>query len=96
MNAPMHNPSQPLPHGRKIKLLLVETLGWYGTIAIILAYILVSFGMLDSKEPAYQILNLSGAVGIISISLHKKAYQPAVLNIIWAAIALVAIVKAVW
>jgi hypothetical protein len=82
--------------GKNMKALLFEVIGWYGAAAIILAYLMVSFGMLDSKGLIYQTLNLSGAVGIVFISLQKKAYQPAVLNIIWSVIALVAIVKATW
>ncbi|WP_320175704.1 CBU_0592 family membrane protein [Maridesulfovibrio sp.] len=75
---------------------LFEAVGWYGTVAIVLAYLLVSLGLLDSKGLYYQFLNLTGAVGIVFISIQKRAYQPAVLNIIWSVIALVAIGKAVW
>jgi hypothetical protein len=38
-------------------------------------------------------LNGTGALGIVLISFHKRAYQPGVLNIIWTLIALVAIAK---
>ncbi len=75
--------------------LLFEIVGWYGTVAIVLAYLFVSLGMLDSKGLPYQVLNLSGAVGIVAISLRKKAFQPAVLNVVWAVIAMMAIGKAV-
>ncbi len=76
-----------------MKNTITETLGWYGTLAIIVAYILVSFDYLSSGNIWFQILNGTGAVGIIIVSLHKRVYQPAVLNTIWAVIALVAIVK---
>jgi len=72
-----------------------EFFGWYGAFAIILAYTLVSFGILSSLSFIYQILNGTGALGIVYISLKKKAYQPAVLNIIWAIIAFLAIIKLV-
>jgi hypothetical protein len=72
---------------------LVETVGWYGAAAIIGAYALTSFGILSSNDLWYQLLNLSGALGIVIVSLPKKAYQPAVLNIIWTLIAVVAMVK---
>ena len=71
----------------------VEWIGWYGAAAILLAYALNSFQVIDSGSLPYQILNLSGAIGIITISLAKGAKQPAVLNIVWAFIALVAITK---
>ena len=72
---------------------IIEIFGWYGTIVIVVAYFLVSFGLLSSNNLWYQILNATGAIGIITISFYKKAYQPGVLNIIWTIIALIAIVK---
>lgn len=71
---------------------LAEILGWYGAAAILLAYALVSFKVIPADGYIYQILNLSGAIGIVVISTIKKAKQPAVLNIFWAAIALIAII----
>lgn len=70
---------------------IAEILGWYGIAAILLAYALVSFEVLSADGYAYQLLNLTGAIGVVIISITKKAAQPAVLNIIWAVIALVAI-----
>ncbi len=64
-----------------------EIFGWYGTFAIVLAYALVSFGIISSLSFIYQILNGTGALGIVYISFKKKAYQPGVLNIVWAVIA---------
>ncbi|MDD5437759.1 MAG: hypothetical protein PHC70_01300 [Patescibacteria group bacterium] len=66
-------------------------LGWFGMAAILLAYALLSFGALKSDSLTYQLLNLLGALGVLIISLIKKAFQPAALNIAWAVIALVAI-----
>ncbi len=68
-------------------------LGWYGTLAIITAYILVSFSFLSAHSMLFQILNGTGAIGIVVISLYKKAYQPAVLNIVWTLVALIAIIN---
>ncbi len=69
-----------------------EAIGWYGTCAIVIAYALVSFNFLSASTFTYQILNGTGALGIVYISFKKKAYQPGVLNIIWAIIALIAII----
>ncbi|HUW24787.1 MAG TPA: hypothetical protein VMW04_04140 [Patescibacteria group bacterium] len=71
----------------------IDVFGWYGTIAIIAAYALVSFSLLQSNSFLYQLLNLTGALGIVTVSLYKKTYQPGVLNIVWTVIALVAILK---
>jgi len=70
----------------------IEIVGWYGTVAIVGAYALLSFDVIDSDSAIYQLLNLTGSLGIVAISWAKRATQPAVLNIIWAAIALVALV----
>ena len=70
-----------------------ETIGWYGTCAVVLAYALVSFNYLSPSTFLYQVLNGTGALGIVYISFKKKAYQPGVLNIIWAIIALIAIIR---
>jgi hypothetical protein len=72
---------------------LIELYGWYGMTAIVLAYALASFSAINASGLTFQILNGTGALGIAVVSFHKKAYQPGVLNIIWAFIAIVAIAK---
>lgn len=71
----------------------IELFGWYGTVAIVLAYALVSFSVLQPTDIAYQLLNGTGALGIVLVSFYKQAYQPGVLNIIWTVIAVVAILN---
>lgn len=72
---------------------LYEIIGWYGTAAIMGAYASNSFGMLDATNIWYQILNGTGAVGIVLISIKKKAYQPATLNAIWTVIAVIGLIQ---
>lgn len=76
-----------------MKKYLEEIIGWYGTVAIVSAYALLSFGAITSGNIIYQLLNGTGAIGIVYISFKKKAYQPGVLNIIWTIIAVVAIIR---
>lgn len=71
----------------------IEIFGWYGTVAIIAAYGLVSFSLLAPTSIWHQILNATGALGIVVVSFSKKAYQPGVLNIIWTFIAVIALLK---
>jgi hypothetical protein len=78
---------------KKSSSLATEIAGWYGTGAIVLAYILVSFNVVPAGGGQYQLLNLSGAVGIIIISLAKKVCQSIILNIFWAAIATIALIR---
>lgn len=70
-----------------------EIIGWYGAAAILLAYALVSFNIFTGSSIWYQILNGTGAFGIVYISYKKKDYSPCVLNIFWAIIALIAIIR---
>lgn len=70
---------------------IIEIVGWYGTVAILLAYAGVSFGWFASTSFVFQVLNFTGAIGIVAVSYFKHTYQPAVLNFIWAIIALVAL-----
>ena len=79
--------------GKPKQNLAAEIAGWYGTGAIVLTYILVSFNIVPAGGGAYQLLNLTGAVGIIIIAAVKRVRQPLILNLFWAAIALVALIK---
>lgn len=72
-----------------------EIVGWYGTAAIICAYALVSFNIISADSVAYQLLNLTGAIGIIVISLVKGLRQTVVLNVFWLIIAVVALARIV-
>jgi hypothetical protein len=76
-----------------MKTKLASWLGWYGVLAILAAYALVSFEVVEVKSYAYQLLNLSGALGIVVVAAAKKDRQPVVLNLVWAVVALVAIIE---
>lgn len=73
--------------------LAAELAGWYGTFAILTAYILVSFNIIAGDGLVFQLLNLTGAMGIIAIAAYKKVTQSIVLNIFWGAIAIIAILN---
>lgn len=77
----------------KIKQVIDEIIGWYGAIAIVGAFAVVSFEVLTPTSPLYQILNGTGALGIIYISFKKKAWQPAALNVICLIIAAISIIR---
>jgi hypothetical protein len=70
----------------------IELFGWYGALAILAAYALSSFAVLSPADLSYQLLNLTGAIGIATVSFHKRTYQPGVLNMVWAAIAFIALI----
>lgn len=69
--------------------------GWYGVLAILLAYFLVSINIIIAHSFTYQLLNFTGALGIIIEAWSKKDAQPVILNIVWACIALIILVQLV-
>lgn len=65
-------------------------LGWYGVAAILTAYALLNFSIISSESLIYLMLNFTGALGIVVVA---KSPQPALLNVVWALIALFGIIK---
>lgn len=69
-------------------IILFEIIGWVGTIAIMVAYWLVSTGKISPVSKTYQLLNLFGA-GFVIVNVAFHAALPSVaLNTIWFFIAL--------
>ena len=72
---------------------IVEILGWYGLIAVVIAYGSVSLSFVSPNTYIYQFLNLSGSVGLGLVAFVKRAYQNSVLNLVWGAVAVVALIR---
>lgn len=72
---------------------LTELLGWYGMLALIGGYFLVSFGYAEAEGVVFQLLNLTGGIALVVFALSKKATQLAILNIFWALIGVLAIAR---
>jgi hypothetical protein len=72
--------------------LLIDILGWIGSIEVIAAYALNSYQKIKSDSIAFQVLNLTGAIFLIVNSIYKQAYPFTLINIVWSVIAVVAIV----
>lgn len=71
----------------------IEAFGWYGAVGLLAAYALSSFNVLTPESVWYQVINVTAALGIVAVSFYKRTYQPGVLNIVWAVIGLIALVK---
>ncbi len=71
----------------------IEIFGWLGMVMILVAYALLSFSVLPSNSLTYQLLNVVGSIAIAVVAYTKRAYQPMVLNIVWAFIAAVVILR---
>ena len=73
--------------------LAVEIAGWGGAVLILLAYLLLSADRLTGQSRSYQVMNVLGAVGIMINGWWHGALPSTVLNVIWAAIGMVALWK---
>ncbi len=72
----------------------INLIGWLGVFAILLAYILTNFSLLNTGNSTYLFLNLFGSIAVLYEAYTKKDYQPVVLNLIWALVALIGLVRA--
>jgi hypothetical protein len=72
--------------------LIIDILGWVGSIEVVAAYGLNSSQRIKSDSLTFQLLNLTGAVFLIINSIYKQAYPFTFINTVWTVIAIVAIV----
>ena len=72
--------------------MILDILGWLGMILVLIAYALLSSHKIKNGK-VYQMLNLIAAI-LMAIGLFPtKAWFSFTLQIIWALIALIAIIK---
>jgi hypothetical protein len=71
----------------------IETVGWYGMAAVFGAYALTTLSYIAPGGMTANLLNSTGAIGIVVVTVKHRAWPSAVLNILWTIIGLVAIVK---
>lgn len=72
---------------------IAQIVGWYGAGAIILGFLLVSFEVIKPNLLTYQLLNLTGALGLLILGIDRHVRQSVVVNFFWITIALLAIVR---
>lgn len=72
--------------------MIFDILGWIGMILVLLAYALLSTNKIENSK-LYQGLNLIAAI-LMAIGLYPtKAWFSFALQIVWALVALIAIIK---
>ena len=72
---------------------ITEIVGWVGMILVLVAYLLISFEKVTSKNSSYHFLNLFGVLGIGINVFVQKAWPVFALEFIWAIIAVISLVK---
>ncbi len=71
----------------------IEVAGWAGAVLILLAYLLLSLGKLTGRAPAYQLMNLGGAIGFVINGWWHRAIPNAAMNVVWAGIAIYSLTR---
>lgn len=66
--------------------------GWLGTGFYLLAYLLISFNKVKASKPAYHVLNILGATGLIIHALYMNDGPNLICNLAWLSIAIIAII----
>lgn len=78
---------------KKPRQLLLSVLGWYGVVAIVGGYALLSAGILRGDGYMYHVLNLTGTFGVAAEAYSKRDMPPTALNVIMGLIAMFAIIR---
>ena len=68
--------------------LLIDFLGWSGSILYLLAYALVSVKKAEGDSLLYQGINVVAGVLLVVYTLYLGAYATTGLNAVWVAIGL--------
>lgn len=67
---------------------IYPVLGWIGTFAYLLAYLLLSLNKINAQQLIYHALNVVGALGLTANALHYADLPNVVVNIVWGLIAI--------
>lgn len=65
--------------------------GWAGSIAYLLGYLLLTMKKLKPDSKAYHVLNVAGAVGLTINAILLQDFPNIAVNVAWGVIAVVAI-----
>ena len=66
--------------------LLINILGWVGSILYLIAYALVSLKKTEGDSVLYQCMNIIATFLLVLYTIYLGAYATTALNAVWAAI----------
>ena len=75
--------------------LVINIIGWLGSIAVLVAYVLVSTNRVKGDSISYQMLNLFGSIFLMTNTFYFGAYPSTFVNLVWLFIAIFALVRAI-
>lgn len=67
--------------------ILVDVLGWIGTVLFLIAYALVSLKKVEGDSLLFQGINIVTGVFLVTNTVYWKAYPSAALNLAWVGVA---------
>jgi len=67
--------------------LLIDVMGWAGTILYLIAYALISLKKVEGDSNLYQGINILAGLLLITNSFYWRAYPSSALNLAWIGIA---------
>jgi hypothetical protein len=73
--------------------ILIEVLGWIGSILIVGSYALNITGRLAANNKIYVVANIIGGVFFVVNTYYHQAYPSMLVNVIWVIIAIVMLSK---
>lgn len=73
--------------------LILEMTGWLGVVAYVLAYLLLTIGVLKPTGYPFHLLNMLGAGGLIVYSLEYGDKPNVAVNVIWLMIGVAAVAR---
>lgn len=73
--------------------LLIDIIGWSGSLMVILAYGLNSYQRIQSDSWVFLMLNFFGGICLIIYSVYYTAYANTFINVVWVLIAVPAIFR---
>jgi len=73
--------------------LIIEIIGWLGVIFYVIAYFLLTIGLMKADGYRFHFLNMLGAAGLITVSAYYGDRPNLVVNVIWFAIGIFAVFK---
>lgn len=73
----------------------IDVIGWIGALLILIAYALISFKKIEGDSLKYQLLNIFGSICLVANTYYYGAIPSTLVNVIWAIIAVFAIVAIV-
>jgi hypothetical protein len=74
-------------------LTFIDWLGVLGSFIIAGAYLAVSRGWVDATRPAFNLLNLGGALMILTSLWYRPNAGAILIEVLWIAIAVIALLR---